>query len=97
MWTPASTVLDEPIIVLFWEYQDFQIILVTPFLLQIALGPFLAFGGTVLAGILIYLLKRGKPSGALLHLLHSWELFPCGPWGKLPGVLSPHPQRYGAW
>ena len=89
--------LDEPVLVLFWEYQDFQILLIGPFVLQLLLGPLVALVGGIVFGAVTYCLKRGKPSGALLHLLHSLELFPCGPWGKLPGVLSPVPQRYGAW
>jgi hypothetical protein len=39
----------------------------------------------------LYRLRRGKPPGYLLHLLHRWGLL------RLPGVLSRHPTHYKAW
>ena len=50
-----------------------------------------SFGGAVLLGAGVYLAKRGRPPGALLHRLHALELT------RLPGVLSPRRQRYSAW
>jgi hypothetical protein len=84
-------VLDEPIIVAFWEVQDAQILVLSPFVLQFLIGPAWAFGGMTLLAIATYFLKRGRPSGALLHFLHHW-----GFW-SLPGVLGSTPQRYHAW
>lgn len=91
MWTPCTPILDEPVMVFLWEFRDFQLILVAPYVLYWPLGPFLAFGGAVAMAVLTYLVKRGQPAGALWHLLHRWEFL------ALPGVLSPYPQRYGAW
>jgi len=77
--------------VVFWEVQDAQVLAISPFVLQFVVGPKWAFGGILVLAIVTYLLKRGKPSGALLHLLHHWGLW------YLPGVLGSYPQRYGAW
>ena len=41
-------------------------------------------------GAVLYLSKRGRPPGALLHSLHGLELT------RLPGLLRPTPQRYSA-
>lgn len=96
MWTPCSPILDEPVMVLFWEFRDFQIITMAPFGMYWLLGPFWAFGSGIAFAAITYWFKRGKPAGALQHLLHSWEFW-MRPGGLLPGVLSPYPQRYSAW
>jgi hypothetical protein len=77
--------------VLFWEVQDFQILVLSAFVLPLFIGPFWAFGGALAVALGTYFLKRGRPSGALLHLLHYWGFW----W--LPGVLGSYPQRYGSW
>ena len=88
MWTPCTTVLDEPIKVFFWDLEDFQVLGFAPFPALFLVGPYLAFGGAVVAGIVVYHVKKGKPSGALRHLLHWLDLW------RIPGVLPAHPLRY---
>jgi hypothetical protein len=93
MRTPCTVVLDEPIMIAWWEYHEFFTLAGSPFVLQFVMGP--AWAMAVAGGALIgsYLLKRGKPAGFLWHLLHILGLF----WFRLPGVLPPYAQRYGAW
>lgn len=96
MWTPCTPILDEPVMILYWEFRDFQLIFMSPFLLSWVIGPWLGFGSAFVVAWWMYHIKRGKPAGALWHLLHSWEWFIL-PGMTLPGVLPPTPQRYGIW
>jgi hypothetical protein len=91
IWKPSCIVIDEPIMVVFWEVQDAQWLMYGPIVAQFLVGPFWAFGGALVLALVTYFLKRGKPSGALLHLLHHWGFWHC------PGVYGSYPQRYGAW
>ena len=91
MWTPCPMVLDAPVTILGLEPDDFAVVAATPLLLALVLDAVASFGGALLLGAGVYLAKRGRPPGALLHRLHALELT------RLPGVLSPRRQRYSAW
>ena len=91
MWTPCPMVLDEPVKILGLEPEDFAVVAATPLLLSLLVDAVASFGGAVLLGAAVYLAKRGRPPGALLHALHALELT------RLPGLLSPRRQRYSAW
>ena len=91
MMRASTTVLDEPIKVFFWELEDFQAIAFTPFPALFFVGPFVAFGSAIVAGIVVYYVKKGKPSGALRHLAHWLGLWP------IAGVLPAYPQRYAPY
>lgn len=93
MRTPCTVVLDSPVKILFWEFEEFFLFTGSPFVGLHLIGPGLAFGGAGVLALLSYVIKRGKPQGALFHLLHR-ELAPLI---SLPGILPPQPQRYGSW
>lgn len=93
MKTPCTTVLDEPVMILLWEYEDFYALGGGFLALQFVLGPPLALLSTGLAALGTYLVKRGKPPGALVHFAHRWELLPLS-WVGLQGST---PQRYSPW
>ena len=63
----------------------------SPLLLSLLVDAVASFGGALLLGAAVYLAKRGRPPGALLHALHALELT------RLPGLLSPRRQRYSPW
>jgi hypothetical protein len=91
MWTPCPQVLDEPVKILGVELEDFVLIATFPLCLSLFLDTVPCFVGTALLAYGLYRAKRGRPPGALLHWLHAMELV------RLPGVLSPRPQRYSPW
>jgi hypothetical protein len=91
MRTRGTVVLDEPITVLLWEYDDFLLIVCSPFLLHMLIGPFWAVLCALVFAAVTYFGKKGKPPGALWHAVHELELL----WFRLPGLLPPRPQRYG--
>jgi hypothetical protein len=67
------------------------LVVVTPLLLSLLVEAVASFGGALLLGAAMYLAKRDRPPGALLHALHALELT------RLPGLLSPRRQRYSPW
>jgi hypothetical protein len=93
MWVNSPRVLDQPVKILGLEVEDLVVAAAVPLLLGIPFDldalPCFAVAGTL--GLALYLAKRGKPPGALLHTLHRLELL------KLPGILSPRPRNYGPW
>jgi hypothetical protein len=88
MWRKCVTVFDEPIIFLFWEWDEMVLFLGIFFVGQFLLGPFWSMGLALGAASSTYWLKRGQPPGAVVHWLHSSEVL------TLPGLLSPTPTRY---
>ena len=56
------------------EPDDFAVVAATPLLLALVLDAVASFGGALLLGAGVYLAKRGRPPGALLHRLHALEL-----------------------
>jgi len=84
-------VLDEPVKILGLEPEDFAVVAVTPLFLSLLVEAVASFGGALLLGAAVYLAKRGRPPGALLHALHGLEL------AHIPGLLGPKRQRYSAW
>jgi len=91
MWTPCPLVLDEPVKVLGLEIEDLAMVAASPLFVGFLCDALASFGLAFLFGVALYLSKRGRPPGALLHTLHEWELT------RLPGILGPKPQRYSAW
>jgi len=91
MWTPCPMVLDEPVKIFGLEPEDFGLVTVTPLLAGVVLDALASFGCAAVLGTVLYLCKRGKPPGALLHALHGLELT------RVPGLLGPKRQRYSAW
>jgi type IV conjugative transfer system protein TraL len=91
LWSACTNVIDEPLKIFFWELEDFQIIWTLPFVLNFVTGGALALGIAVVVAVLVYRLKRGKPSGALWHALHWLQLVPQA------GLLPPYTRRYSPW
>ena len=91
MWTPCPKVLDEPVKVLGLEIDDFAMVAASPLVLGFVFDALASFGLAFLLGVALYLSKRGRPPGALLHTLHGWEVT------RLPGILGPRRRRYSAW
>jgi hypothetical protein len=91
MWTPCPNVLDEPVKVLGLEIEDFGMVAASPLVLGFVFDALASFGLAFLLGVALYLSKRGRPPGAVLHTLHGLELT------RLPGILGPQRQRYSAW
>jgi type IV secretory pathway TrbD component len=91
MWISCPRVLDEPVQKWGFEFDDLMIIGALPAVLIFLVSPWVCFGVTLAVAGVIYYGKRGKPPGAILHWLHAMELI------RLPGVLSPRPQRYSPW
>ena len=91
MWLPCPQVLDAPVKILGLELEDFAMSAITPLLVSYFLDVLPSFGLGLLLGLALYSAKRGRPQGALLHLLHGLELT------RLPGLLPPTTQRYSAW
>ena len=92
MWIPCPRVLDALVKILGLEIEDLAAVAAVPLLLvpfDLDALPCFAVAGAL--GMALYLAKRGKPPGALLHTLHRLELL------KLPGILSPRPRRYSPW
>ena len=83
MWRPCPVVLDEPVTIFGMELEDFGLMAVTPLFLSWFLDTIPSFAGGFLLGAALYVAKRGRPPGALLHTLHGIEIT------RLPGVLSP--------
>jgi hypothetical protein len=91
MWTPCPNVLDETVKVLGLEIEDFGMVAASPLVLGFVFDAVASFGLAFLLGVALYLSKRGRPPGAVLHTLHGLELT------RLPGILGPRWQRYSAW
>ena len=66
-----------PVTILGLEPDDFAVVAATPLLLALVLDAVASFGGALLLGAGVYLAKRGRPPGALLHRLHALELTRC--------------------
>jgi hypothetical protein len=91
MWSPCPTHLDDPVLILGLEPEDYGLVMLTLILastITSALGAFMCATGV---GIGFWALKRGKPPGTLIHTLHRLEIL------LISGVLRPHPQRYSPW
>ena len=93
MWKRCRSVFDEPFKVLVWEWEEALLGLGLFGVGQFFLGP--VWSTLLAAGVLafIYVVKKGKPAGAVVHWLHRVE---C-PFFRLPGVLPSQPQPYGPW
>jgi hypothetical protein len=91
MWTPCPIVLDEPVKICGLEPEDFGLVLTTPLFISLLCDVLVSFGCGLAVGAALYLTKRGKPPGALLHGLHRLELT------RLPGILPPTEHAYSPW
>ena len=83
MWAECPTELDTPILVFGFESEDLlaisgMMIFAGLFLFESSVKVFLM---TAAFAYLLRWLKRGRPPGALLHLLHRWDIL------HMPGVL----------
>lgn len=100
MWKRSRSVFDEPIMILFWEWDEALLLIFLIPLSQFALKfvPVAVWWKLVFSivpiaatGWFLYCLKRGKPSGAVAHWLHRMEFW------VLPGVLPPRDHVYSPW
>jgi hypothetical protein len=91
MWRSCPQVLDAPVKILGLEPEDFAVAASMPMCTASFLDTIPSFATGVAVGLALYFTKRGRPSGALLHLLHGLQLI------RLPGMLSPKPARYSPW
>lgn len=94
LWVPAPTVHNRALAGWFGlDMLDATVLGVLLFVLFLArmvmpMPPIVAVGIVGIAALAVYHGKRGKPRGAILHLLHEWD---CPP---LPGILPPVEQEY---
>jgi type IV conjugative transfer system protein TraL len=91
MWTPCPTHLDDPVLILGLEPEDYGLVMLTLILAGLVVNALLAFASAVGVGLVFWALKRGHPPGTLIHTLHRLELLP------IRGVLRPRVQRYSPW
>ena len=91
MWTPCPTHLDDPVLILGLEPEDYGLVMLTLVLAGLVLNALLAFASAVGVGLSFWALKRGHPPGTLMHAFHRLELLP------IRGVLRPRVQRYSPW
>jgi hypothetical protein len=91
MWTPCPTHLDDPVLILGLEPEDYGLVMLTLVLAGVVLNALLAFASAVSVGMSFWALKRGHPPGTLIHVFHRLELLP------IRGVLRPRVQRYSPW
>lgn len=91
MWTPCPQTLDEPVKVFGLEPEDFAVMLAVPAAASLAIDVLLSCGCGVLVGLVMYFGKRGRPPGALLHMLHDYGIV------QLPGILPATEQTYSPW
>ncbi|MCI0356336.1 MAG: type IV conjugative transfer system protein TraL [Acidobacteria bacterium] len=91
MWTPCPKHLDEPVLILGLEPEDYGLVMLVLLLTSLMWSALLSFGLALLAGMACGRLKRGRPPGALIHALHRLEILP------LPGVLRMQPPHYAPW
>ena len=91
MWVDGPTQLDKPVLVLGFEVEDFAammgVMLLSSFVFEGMAGVCVV---TVLGGLLLKRLKRGRPPGALIHMAHQLELI------RIPGAVRPKSRRYSA-
>ena len=91
MWTPCPKHLDEPILILGLEPEDYGLVMLVLLLASLVASALLSFGLALLAGLACGRLKRGQPPGTLIHALHRLEILP------IPGVLRAQPRHYAPW
>ncbi len=92
MWTPCPRALDSTVKFLGLEFpMDYGAVVATFLGLSVFVSTPKSFSIAVALGLGLYFAKRGKPPGALLHTLHSLELW------RLGGVLPPTTQVYSPW
>ena len=91
MWTPCPHHLDEPVLILGLEPEDYGLVMLVVLLASLATSALVSFGLACLVGVAFHRLKRGQPPGALIHALHGLELLP------IPGVLRPRATPYAPW
>ena len=91
MWTSCPTVLDMPVKILGLEPEDLCIAGLTPVFASLFLSTMLSFACGIALGLGLFLAKRGKADGTLLHQLHALEFM------RLPGVLPTKAQPYSPW
>ena len=91
MWTPCPKHLDEPVLILGLEPEDYGLVMLVLLLASLVASALLSFGLALLAGLACGRLKRGQPPGALIHALHRLEILP------IPGLLRPRPASYAPW
>jgi hypothetical protein len=91
MWTPCPKHLDEPILILGLEPEDYSLVIVVLIVSSLFLSALLSFAGALGAALAFWRLKRGRPPGFLIHALHRLEILP------IPGVLRPRPTPYAPW
>jgi hypothetical protein len=92
VWVECPTELDAPILILGFEAEDLGaicgVMLFTGLFLFEGLPP--VFLVTAAFGVLLRRFKKGRAPGALIHLLHRWDLL------RIPGVLPVRASSYSA-
>jgi TraL protein len=91
MWTPCPTHLDDPVLILGLEPEDYGLVMLTLLLASLVGHALVAFACAAGVGVSFWALKRGHPPGALIHAFHRLELLP------IRGVLRPRVRRYSPW
>ena len=93
MWLACPRVLDEPVRILGLEPEDFTTSLGLPTMLSLVMDALPALCTGVAFGVAMYLSKRGRPQGDLLHQLHALEVLPL----QVGGVLGCRDALYSPW
>ena len=95
MWVSSPVVLDEVVKILVFELEDVGAIVGVWLIANLWWdGILLPMGAGALTGAGLYYLKRGKPAGALVHLVHRLQLTLLVGLPGLPGLMRPYRRRF---
>jgi len=84
MWVDCPSQLDTPVLIFGFEVEDIAAMMAV----MMFLGVFIfegfppVFGLTVGFGVVLRRLKKGRPPGFVVHLMHRWDIL------RIPGVLA---------
>ena len=92
MWVDCPTELDSPVLIFGFEVEDFAAICAVMVFSALFLFEGVAAVVYMTVGFAFGLrrLKRGKPPGVLLHMMHHWDIM------RIPGVLPVRQAEYSA-
>ena len=92
MWVDCPTELDSPVLIFGFEVEDFAAICAVMVFAALFLFEGVAAVVYMTVGFALGLrrLKRGKPPGVLLHMMHHWDIM------RIPGVLPVRQAEYSA-
>ena len=83
MWVDCPSELDTPVLVFGFEIEDIAammaVMMFTGMFIFEGFPPVLAL--TVAFGLVLRRLKKGRPPGFIVHLMHRWDIL------RIPGVL----------